>query len=694
MILLALAAFLAPILGGQLPIAQPVAPGLAGLVASMWKNTAGAGDAHFLIGLPVVVAFLIAAFGRNVLQVPQPRITALMGIFAALLLFSTLLSNYKFVSLQVVTEWLTYIAGFFGVVTLAGRTRGPKVIAIAIFAGCLVVALLGIVEYKSEIDPNWRIFSTWMQPNALGGMLLIGVFLGLGLSFTERLFSIVFAFGTVLMLWALWLTGSKGSVICVAAVLPLALLLLLNGTVVSSSAARRGLTLLCIVFYLAAAGGGLMLLKKGGGIGGGNRILNAAATSKQSVDFRVLLWKSAAQLTATNALGTGIGTFQFESSRPGIVPQTVLAHESYLQLASEASAVAPLLLVAAVGLCFFEMVLNSSKQPKKLVPLKVGVGAALLASVLNNLIDSNLYQMGTGLCFFMLLGVGLQLSADGTVPEYTPRGWRYGFGTVTLLASLYALYAGVVDVSLGRFRYDLANHDIPSAQAGASWLQSVAPFYGQIWFDTAAVATTPQEQAQWVKNAIACGATPAYYRRLANIYSRAGDDAGAEAELRKVFALDPKNLPALEQILTLQEGGNPAGATSTANLMLDIEKTDYFTNRAIPELIPTQTFAARRFLANQTEQPQARADLLRPAVEGYLDYVNSTVPRIIGSNGAYGGETVNGALAKLNSAAEMANNLHEAYERLRRPEDAKWAADASAKLGEAIATLSSASSPK
>src|SRR5204862_536544 len=57
----------------------------------------------------------------------------------------------------------------------------------------------------------------------------------------------------------------------------------------------------------------------------------SADQNEQSSGFRFLLWKGAAKLIKSNPIGYGIGTYRYESARPGYTTETQLAHNTFLQ---------------------------------------------------------------------------------------------------------------------------------------------------------------------------------------------------------------------------------------------------------------------------------------------------------------------------------------------------------------------------
>src|SRR5262249_36970920 len=137
---------------------------------------------HFFLGLLIAGATIALLAKRSVIQLPNIRMLGLAIAFFGMLAISVGISSFKFVSVAALGEWLIYALAFLTVVAAAGRSSGPRAILVAIYAGCVVIALYGIrFEYLVAGDPTWRIFGGWINPNALAGMLLIGFILGAAL---------------------------------------------------------------------------------------------------------------------------------------------------------------------------------------------------------------------------------------------------------------------------------------------------------------------------------------------------------------------------------------------------------------------------------------------------------------------------------------------------------------------------------
>ena len=247
-----------------------------------------------------------------------------------------------------------YAVAFLASCAIVGRKEGPKLLCAAFVAGCAVASLGGMWEYVTQPDPAWRVMFHWENPNALAGVLVLGLFAALGLGFSSpRTISIIYLFAGGIIGSALLLTQSKGG-LAGAFVGGLALFMFLGAYVRSNIGLKVGYLVapfvLAVVLFV-----GLTKVQKSataapspdpatppppsGGPAPLGRVLNPMSTAEQSASFRFNLWKGCVALIKENPIGYGIGTYRFQSARPGNTSETKLAHNSFLQLAVEAGPV-------------------------------------------------------------------------------------------------------------------------------------------------------------------------------------------------------------------------------------------------------------------------------------------------------------------------------------------------------------------
>jgi len=672
--------FLAPIIGGQIFVDALRLEPNAGIFELVMK---GAPEtpwlSHAYLAVFLLATAVVMAFTQKVIALPKIGMSALMLFFGGCLVASLSGSSFKMISAAAISEWLIYIAAFFIAAAAAGRSRNSIVLIGAIVAGCAIVSIMGILEYGQmrRFDPTWRIFASWVNSNALAGMLLIGLMLGLGLTSTRQgLTSLLSGFASSLIGLALLLTQSRGAILYA---LPAGSIILFAGVAGAKGTARdrfsRTAKLILPPIGVAVLMTALMITtpKSAGGSVAPSALTRVSTQAdharEQSSSFRIMLWKSSIELMRKNPSGYGLGTFRFEGSRSGLIVPTQLAHQTFLQLGSEASPIAPAVLLTAGLLWLFHMFGGFGKTPFELSAVRMAIVAAVAASFVHNLFDSDLYYFGIGLTFFALLGIGLSLAADGVSPEYLPTPIRISFPVWILFLAAALAFAGVSKLRLSQGLTALSEGDI---DAGRQLFERSADngMDAEAFFLLAKVEKDGEKRLSLLRKAAQLNPSPKFYRALAREQAMAGKTYEAIESFSLALKRDPNNLQTLRQLLDLYLALNDkAKARETAERMVAVEKSPSFTIRAISEAVPVQTFEARIYLASQEKNKRKVIELLKPAVEGYQEYVRNTVPRVIQNSRSaddltFAGESVDTALQAVDAGRTAARNLINAYRML------------------------------
>jgi len=673
---LAAGLFLSPIIGGQVFVdALKIEPGDGPLALVMKGSPETPWLSHAYLGLFVVAVAAWLACCHKVVAIPKVAISALIVFFGGCLLASIPGSSFKMVTLATAAEWLIYLAAFFVAAAAAGRSKNALWLIGPLVAGCAVVSLMGIVEYGQmrSVDPTWRIFASWVNSNALAGMLLIGLMLGLGLTASRAgLGALLSAFASSLIGVALLLTQSRGALYYA---LPAGLIVLLGWAVCAKGPLNERLARtarLAAPFVAVAVLMGAILATTPSFTAGASApsALSRIATQadharEQSSSFRIMLWKSGLDLISRNPAGYGLGTFRFEGSRSGLIVPTHLAHQTFLQLAAEASPVAPAALLLAGLLWLFHMFRGFRKTPTELSCLRMAIVAAATSSFVHNLFDSDLYYFGIGMAFFSLLGIGIGIAADGVSPEYLPVPLRISLPIGACATVLALAFFGFSKLRLSLGLSKISEGDLAAARelfAGSADNM----LDGEAFFLLAKVAHEPEERLNLLKKAVDLNPSPKFYRSLAREQALAGDFYGAVDSFSLALKRDPNNLQTLRQLLDLYIArGEQTRAMETAWRIVAVEKSPSFMIRAISEAIPVQTYEARLFLASEEKQPRKIVELLRPAVDGFQDYVRETLPRVVqsgsSSDTSFAGETIESAKRAVEAGRAAAQKLTEAY---------------------------------
>jgi tetratricopeptide (TPR) repeat protein len=150
----------------------------------------------------------------------------------------------------------------------------------------------------------------------------------------------------------------------------------------------------------------------------------------------------------------------------------------------------------------------------------------------------------------------------------------------------------------------------------------------------------------------------------------------ATRRLQAALQKDPNNLGSLYLLyFTQSRMGEQDAAVQTARRLVDVENTPYFQTRAIPEVIPVETYRARVFIADQTSEPAEKIRLLEEAIAGFERYRQITYPKLKDlSQGnpavEYAGDSLKGAIDKMREAQEIGRKLAALYREAGREADA------------------------
>jgi tetratricopeptide (TPR) repeat protein len=226
------------------------------------------------------------------------------------------------------------------------------------------------------------------------------------------------------------------------------------------------------------------------------------------------------------------------------------------------------------------------------------------------------------------------------------------------------LYYSYAQVAKARAVTLIARGDSEGARTVLSGAAVWAKGDPEVWDLMAAITPSPG-RLEWLQNAAQRGPNARRHRAIAREYLAQGDASAAVEALRKALEWDPNNLPALEMSYkAMDEARRFDEARRTAERLVAVEGTDYWKIRAIPELVPTETFAARLYLADKEPDRTIKARLMREAVEGFARYAKETLPSVVSyaKNGLpFAEETLPEAEQKMATAKEAAEALQRLY---------------------------------
>ncbi len=362
-----------------------------------------------------VVSFVLVA---NRALLPEAPLTPVLGIFCASLPFVFLTHTTAQAGLGLYLNLLIWLAGA-GVVAFHFAERAhpnpPRrwLEALVLTSG-VAVSAWGIREkvFMATLPQNsgWEIFSTFFNPNPLGGYLALLLPLALALALTARLLwqRLALGFSALLLLIALPLTGSKGAYVglFVAALIFVFLLARL------SARPKRAVRLVLGGCVLAALAVALPLLL--------SPALHAkvlAVFSPQSAPnmFRILTWKGTWIMALRNpVLGIGPGAFESVFTTYAVADFTRQAHQNFLQVAAEQGLAGGLIFLWLWGAVLFtgwRLVKDAGRSRADRL-LAAGMMSSLVVFLVHSLFDYDWYIGAVGQALWLSAGA-LAFTAHG-----------------------------------------------------------------------------------------------------------------------------------------------------------------------------------------------------------------------------------------------------------------------------------------
>jgi len=578
--------------------------------------------------------WMIRAARQRSLALPAMRVVWLAAALFAL----GVLSLVRTVSLHATLLELAAVASYLLIfLMVAGLNSSPTrvygILAALLVSG-VIVGTIGLKEYLLTSSPEWRVFSTFFNPDFLAGFmgLILPVALAWYLSRTSGVISIVTGLAVLLSFANLLMSGSRlGMVVALGGIAVFGILALGSGSFKRAQAVRLALIILpCILAFLWL---GKPLA---------SRVASVKAES-YSGRFRIYTWIGTLRMARAHPIfGTGLGTFAIAYPKHAIVGWTKLAHNSYLQYAAEGGFAMPVVLVLLLGvsavppaasllrgrIAHFPNEADADRDvqwvPNRPVLLSGLLGGAA-ASMARNLVDSDWSVAAIGVSFWVVLGATVALASSGArrTISLSRRGSCAAAVVLSLLivcvlsaiVSLTYSAEGSAHIAQGElngavraFRraifYDWLNADHHRGLAATYVLLGRAS--GEQWYS--------RQAERCLLRAAKLEPTSRKTRyQLGMLYTlELSDYERAVQEFQASLACDPHSMRTLLNLAwTYERMDRKAEALAVYRRMVRIEQSPYEGIRAVPELVePTYVFA-HRALGREAERRGDRAGAVR-----------------------------------------------------------------------------------
>jgi len=327
----------------------------------------------------LILIILGAALGIHLIKRRESLRSGLdlpLSFFGLSLLISLIISKGK--GFEILSQFLACFIIFYLVISCQPKEKTIR--AVLLFSGILVSLYAiyqkfwGLSETRRFIEmyqlggefmsrASSRVFSTFMYPNSLAGYLI----LILPLSISKRTWPI-----TLLYLYALYLSGSRGGFVSLIFMFFLFLLM----------KAKRLAYLWSIL--------SLVLL------------IHLLTPIPGSVKARFDYWKTSLVIIKEHPLGVGLSEFgnAYVRYKPPLTEETKNAHNGFLQIGVEAG-VFGLVSYLWLTFCFLQKGWRVAKERNDLRPYYLGAFSFFIHSSL----DFDLYIPGISLLSFLFLGL-------------------------------------------------------------------------------------------------------------------------------------------------------------------------------------------------------------------------------------------------------------------------------------------------
>jgi len=340
--------------------------------------------------LPATPANLVAAsFGCSVIFTPLIPIPGEAGV--ALKLFA-----------------IVALAATCAIIVARREDTDPTrwLLVALVLSAAIAVALYGLrekVEVFRQLDnPSWQIFSTFFNPNPLGGFLAMIFPLAFSLTLAAAALWqwLLWEFCAVLLALTILPTYSKGAML--AFIVAMACYGILMAW--QSAAARRVLRWALAIVVLGALTLGVATWQA---TPVRSRLTSALGAQQASNMFRILTWKGTVRMAAAHPwIGVGPSGFTYIYPKYAITGYVQAAHQNYLQMFAELGVVGGVTFLWLLGAVLFtgKRALRAAQDfPGR--ALAIAGLCTLIAFLVHSFLEYDWYIGAIGVTFWLMAGL-------------------------------------------------------------------------------------------------------------------------------------------------------------------------------------------------------------------------------------------------------------------------------------------------
>jgi O-antigen ligase len=356
----------------------------------------------------LLVGFLLFYLVANRATLPAARPSAVAAAFACSILPAAFIPLPEETGLPL--RMFTAIAlGIAVAVMVTEREDADLVVWLRnalILSAALVVALNGWREKLGAArelrNPTWQIFSTFFNPNMLGGFFAMMFPLALSATIADRALPkrLLWGFCAIALAVTIIPTRSKGAMAALAAAALLYLVLLARQTPRLRRVAGRAVIAAAVAAVAAALVGWQVAPARGW-------FVAALRLNSQSNMFRVFTWEGTVRLfEAYPWIGAGPAAFKYVYPRYAILGYVEAAHENYLQMFAELGVFGGLVflwLLASILLTGRRAIASASEFSGRV--WAIGGICSLTALMVHSLLDYDWYIGAINFSFWLVAGM-------------------------------------------------------------------------------------------------------------------------------------------------------------------------------------------------------------------------------------------------------------------------------------------------
>lgn len=386
----------------HLPAAALLAIAAVSTLTSVNPHASKLELARLLVGF--ILFFLVA--NRATLPASRPSVVAASFVCSLVLTVFIPIPEAPGLALR------TFIVVAVGVTAAVMVTKRDEADAVAwvrtslILSAGLAVALYGwrekLTVARDLKDPTWQIFSTFFNPNSLGGFLAMISPLALAATVADEALwrRLLWGFCAIAVTSAIIPTKSKGAMLACAAALLLYLVLLAW----QSPRLRKLAATVVIVGVVAVVAAAVLAWQVAPAR---DWFVHTLRLDSQSNMFRFYTWEGTVRLLeAYPVIGVGPGAFKYAYPRYAILGYTEAAHQNYLQMFAELGTIGGIVFLWLLA----SVLLTGSRAAAGARDLSqrcwaIGGICAVAALMVHSLLDYDWYIGAINLSFWLVAGM-------------------------------------------------------------------------------------------------------------------------------------------------------------------------------------------------------------------------------------------------------------------------------------------------